>query len=96
MPSSVSFIKDDSNEKARQTGITGLDYNKLKSSEEMDKEISELKKELVKEKERTKKAIAEKEKLEKEYEKELIFQKKKEWLYPQWKLLRGQIDIIRL
>lgn len=73
----VAFNLDDQNSEKRQTGISAVDYNQLKSTEKMDDEIVELRKELEKEKKRTNKAVTEKEKLEKEYEKELNFQKEK-------------------
>ncbi len=77
VPSNVLSYKDDMYSDKGQTGISAIDYNQLKSSEEIDNEIVELRKELAKEKKRTDKVIAEKEKLEKEYEEVLSFQKKK-------------------
>ena len=61
----------------QSSGISEIDYNQLKSSDEMDVEIEELRKQLEIEKEKTKKAIAEKERLEMEHNEVLSFQKKR-------------------
>ena len=61
----------------QSSGISEIDYNQLKSSDEMDVEIEELRKQLEIEKEKTKKAMAEKERLEMEHKEVLSFQKKR-------------------
>ena len=65
---------DSENQSSR---ISEIDYNQLKSSDEMDVEIEELRKQLEIEKEKTKKAMAEKERLEMEHKEVLSFQKKR-------------------
>ncbi len=77
IPSKLSYNEDKMYAEKKQTQISEIDYNQLKSSEEIDIELAELRKQLEIEKERTNKAIAEKEGLEKEYEQALNFQKKK-------------------
>lgn len=77
IPSKVGYNNDHKNSKKQQTQISEIDYNQLKSSKEIDVELEELRKQLEIEKERTNKATAEKEQLEKEYEQTLSFQKTK-------------------
>ena len=77
IPSQLSYNEDKMYAEKKQTQISEIDYNQLKSSEEIDIELAELRKQLIIEKERTNKAIAEKERLEKEYEQALNSQKKK-------------------
>ena len=77
IPSKVAYNKDIINTEKQQSQISEIDYNQLKSSKEIDIELAELRKQLEIEKERTNKAIAEKKRLEKEYEQTLSFQKEK-------------------
>ncbi len=73
--STVSFNEDE--EYAESSTNSNSGYQKFKSSQEVDNEIEELKRLLKLEKEKTKKIIAEKERLEKQYEKSLIIEKEK-------------------
>ncbi len=75
--SKVAFNEDIVNTEKQHSQISEVDYNQLKSSKEIDIEIAELRKQLEIEKERTNKAVAEKKRLEKEYEQTLSFQKEK-------------------
>ena len=61
----------------QQSPFPEIDYNQLKSSEEIDFKIEELRRQLEIEKEKTKKTIAERERLEEEYGMVLSSQKKK-------------------
>ncbi len=61
----------------QETRFSDIDYNQLKSSDEMDIEIKELRKQLEIEKEKTKDAFAKKKRLEQEYKEILDSQKKK-------------------
>jgi myosin heavy subunit len=61
----------------QETRFSDIDYNRLKSSDEMDIEIKELRKQLEIEKEKTKDAFAKKKRLEQEYKEILDSQKKK-------------------
>ncbi|NNL16142.1 MAG: hypothetical protein HKO81_05830 [Flavobacteriaceae bacterium] len=76
-PSKVSSQEEQFFAEKEQTHNSEIDYNQLKSSEEMDIEIADLRKQLEQEKERTNKVVAEKEELEKKYERALNFQKEK-------------------
>lgn len=61
----------------QQARFPEIDYNQLKSSDEIDIEIKDLRKQLEIEKEKTKDAFAEKKRLEEEYKEILDVQKKK-------------------
>lgn len=71
-----SNITNTSKDVENQTELTEIDYNKLKSSKEIDKEIEALKAQLKKEKAKTKEATTEKNRLKEEYEKALSLKKK--------------------
>ena len=91
--STISF--DDDEEYAENSHTSNSGYQTFKSSNEIDKEIEELKNQLKLEKEKTEKVLAEKERLKKQYEEALAKEKQKtELVLSSLKLAKKEKDRI--